>query len=298
MENMNIPITMSLDNEYIYPTIVSITSILENAFKETKFTFYILHPDNFTEINKEKLKSFEKKYFKKCKFNFINMKNKYIKLKKLKKIRKKKPPAAYYKLSLPELLPEIDKIIYLDGDTLTYIDLQELYNIDMTNYYYKGLLDNFPECVDHITKKNDHCICVGVMLINLKELRKDNMTSKFDDFIIKKRKQLIQYDQTVINAVSYEKIGILPPKYGIFNYKSKKKLFKKYKNIRYKNKYTNKELENAYLNPGILHMTYKPWIKLRQYKKIDWWKYAKKSDYYNEICENYPNNYPKNFCKH
>ena len=45
-------------------------------------------------------------------------------------------------------------------------------------------------------------------------------------------------------------------------------------------------------------MTYKPWIKLRQYKKIDWWKYAKKSDYYNEICENYPNNYPKNFCKH
>ena len=168
----------------------------------------------------------------------------------------------------------------------------------MTNYYYKGLLDNFPECVDHITKNNDHCICVGVMLINLKELRKDNMTQIFDDFILKKRKQLIQYDQTVINAVSYEKIGILPAKYGIFNYKSKKKLFQKYKNIRFKNKYTDIELENAYLNPGILHMTYKPWIKKRQYKKKDWWKYAKKSDYYNEICENYPNNYPKKFCKH
>ena len=36
----------------------------------------------------------------------------------------------YYRLSLSELLPNIDKMIYLDGDTLTFDDLKEMYDID------------------------------------------------------------------------------------------------------------------------------------------------------------------------
>ena len=32
---------------------------------------------------------------------------------------------AYYRLSLSDLLPNIDKIIYLDGDTLTFDNLKK-----------------------------------------------------------------------------------------------------------------------------------------------------------------------------
>ena len=49
-----IPIAMSLDDKYTYPTIVSITSILVNANSNTKYHFYILHPSRFTIQNKKK----------------------------------------------------------------------------------------------------------------------------------------------------------------------------------------------------------------------------------------------------
>jgi len=68
---ITIPIAFSLDNGYTYPTIVAMTSILENAFNRTKYDFYILHSPNFLEENKNKIKNFEKKY--RCSINFINM---------------------------------------------------------------------------------------------------------------------------------------------------------------------------------------------------------------------------------
>ncbi len=48
-----IPIAMSLDDKYTYPTIVSITSILVNANSNIKYNFYILHPSRFTIQNKK-----------------------------------------------------------------------------------------------------------------------------------------------------------------------------------------------------------------------------------------------------
>ena len=56
-----IPIAMALDDGYTYPTIVAMTSILENAAKETKYDFYIMHPGEFNDENKMKLKNLGRK---------------------------------------------------------------------------------------------------------------------------------------------------------------------------------------------------------------------------------------------
>ena len=37
--------------------------------------------------------------------------------------------ASFYRIILGKLIPNVTKIIYLDGDTLTYSDLSEMYNI-------------------------------------------------------------------------------------------------------------------------------------------------------------------------
>ena len=58
-----------------------------------------------------------------------------------------------------------------------------MYDINMKNFHYKGFLDITHNAVDFFTKKNDHCICSGMMIVNLKELRKDNMGNKFISFM-------------------------------------------------------------------------------------------------------------------
>ena len=42
MEDIIIPISIALDDSYTYTTIVSITSIMINSNKNTKYIFYIM----------------------------------------------------------------------------------------------------------------------------------------------------------------------------------------------------------------------------------------------------------------
>ena len=56
----NIPIAYGLNNRYIYPAIVSITSIMETIISKKKYDFYIIHSGDFSGENKKKLKSLEK----------------------------------------------------------------------------------------------------------------------------------------------------------------------------------------------------------------------------------------------
>ena len=280
--SVTIPIAMAADNNYVYPTIVSITSILENANKNTKINVYLMHPGDFKNENKEKISSLQTKY-KNFKVEFINMEDKFKNAKTDARI----PTASYYRLSLSSLLPDVNKIIWLDGDTITLKDLSEMYKLDMSDYYYRGFLDyGFPETVKDFNVENDHYICAGVMLINLDKLRRDNMEEKFYDFISENNNKLVQHDQTVINVVCYENIGILPPQYGTFNISDE--LVSSYVNqLKAKDKYTLEEVLNARENPSVLHFVWKPWKDVNVPFSNIWFKYAKKTLYYNKILKKY-----------
>ena len=284
ISNIRIPIAMALDNGYIYTTIVAITSMMENSNSNTHYDYYIMHPSEFSMENKKKIKSLEDKY-NRCSIKFINMTDQY---KSAKTVRYLTTPA-YYRLSLSDLLPNIDKIIYLDGDTLIFCDLKLMYDINMKNYYYKGFLDINK---DPFHPKNTLYLCSGVLLINLEELRKDDMVNKMHKFMKdneKRLKKIMFHDQAIINAVCYKKMGILPANFGVFNFKNIKHLKKFYKKYRYKYKYSISKLKSAFRNPLILHFTVnKPWKIRRNYHSNLWWNYAKKTDYYNEICNQYP----------
>ena len=283
-EILDIPVAMSTDENYIYPTIVAMTSVMENIGLNTSYSFYIMHPKNLSDESKGKLLSLQDKYAK-CSVNLIDMEEKY----KNAHIDSHISTASYYRLSLSDLLPSLDKIIWLDGDTLTLHDLGEMFNIDMHGYYYKGFLDDQPDTMDYFGINNDHYICAGVMLINLKELRQDNMTEKFLAFIVENNERLEQHDQTVINVMCYKKIGILPAKYGIFNYINKQVAFDYIESLRTPQKYTVDEVLRAIKDPCILHCVLKPWSTsddVSQSKEL-WIAYANKTVFFEEIKSKY-----------
>jgi len=273
-----IPIAMGLNEGNYYATIIAITSIIKTSNPTTKYDFYIIYPKNFNMNKLQKLKSLETKYKNKCSIKTIEF--------LLSEINSEIYTNLYFRLSLSSLLPFINKIIWLDDDTITYKDLNDMYNIDMENFYYKGLLDN-PRQLDHLTKDNDHYICAGVLLINLKKLREDNIEIKYNRFIKKYYNKLKQNEQTIINSVGFNKIGFLPPKYGIFNIYHKKLFQKLTLGGRSKDRYTWLELKNAYEEPTVLHCVKKVWKSLKNYGAEIWWKFAKDTDFFYEICKKY-----------
>lgn len=281
-----IPIAMALDENYLYPTLVSITSAMENSSNNSLYEFYIMHSPKFSKKSKNVLKSLEKKY-NKCKINLINMKNAFETAHSSSRFT----VPAYYRLMLSELIPNFDKAIWMDADTIIYKDLKEMFNVDMEGYCYKGLLDysshnDFTKNVFGID--SDSYICSGVMLVNLKELRKENAIDKFNNFISKNNKKLRKHDQTVINTVFPDKIGVLPAKFCIWNHLNGERAMSYLTNLPCPDKYTPTELSNASSNPTVLHCVRKPWnIPNINKSGEDWWNYAEKTDYFNNIKEKY-----------
>jgi|GEM_PF-4494940 len=68
----------------------------------------------------------------------------------------------YFKLFLPQILPNVDRILHLDTNVLVLGNIKDFFETNMGNNLF---------CVD------DNC--VGVMLINLKDLRNDNILEEF-----------------------------------------------------------------------------------------------------------------------
>lgn len=288
-----IPIALSLNNEYIYPLLVALTSILYNANNNTFYNFNIMVPENFLTINKILILGLRKKY-PNCKIIFHNLKNKYYGWES----HKYYPMSAYYRLSLSNLIKDYNKIIYLDCDTLTHKDLLEFYNLDMKGNYYLG----FPalEIGELVINGTRNYISSGVMLINIKELRKVNAPYLFEKYY--KNYGTKKVDEYLINIVFFNKIGFLPYKFGLpdFNNNNLKisNFWLKYKG--YSNG-TLEELIKASEDPTITHnsYTYEKWwnIKYEKLTKIGkkWIFYAYQSNAFNRICKRY--NQFEDICK-
>lgn len=278
-----IPIAMAADDNYTYPTLVAITSLMENSKKDTHYDIYIMTPGEFADENSQKLLNLQDKYDNRCKIKLIDMKDRYKDANDKGRIT----TPTYYRLSLSSLLPSLNKIIWLDGDTLTFEDLTDMFDLDMNDLYYRGFLNRINPGTKFFVKDDSPHICAGVMLINLEKLRQDNMEAKFEAFIKENNDRLVQHDQTVINVLCHKNIGALPPKYGVFSFSDENtaKLFEH--ELPTWNRYTDKEIVKAYRKPAILHCVKKPWDNPSWSRADLWWDYAEKTGYLAEIKAKY-----------
>lgn len=280
-----IPIAYATDNNYTYPTLVSMTSLLERIqHHKTFYDIYIMINNDFTQDNKDKLKSIEEHYPHHCTITFINMTNMYMEQNSF-------PKSKYYRLALHDKLPYIDKIIYLDGDTMIFEDLTELNDLNMKGYYILGFLDSLFWALEIYGIKNAIVLNSGVLLMNLKALRDNNITYKFNQFMKNNNNSVIQEDQTIINYVLQKNISKLPPKYGMWAFDNIVLALEHNKIQRPWLKYNIKKFKLAFEHPAILHYT-----GAKPYKDKDvlyysiWWNYAKKTGFYDDIYHYYLDN--------
>ena len=263
-----IHIAISVDNNYIYPCIVYLTSLLNNRGKSTFYNIHILTNNNITKESMNKMNKIIDQFGKNSAvLEYYNLEGDFKDAS-----TKNFPLAAYYRISLPSLLPNVDKIIYTDIDAINLEDLTQMYNIELKdNIYFCGTLDTISltkELKQFGIKANKY-INAGIMLINLKAMRNDGIEGKIKEFISSHYLRLA--DQTAINAVCYNNIQILPYKYAIFANDLFKELVKLNKQQDASYRFNKSELIRAFNEPTFFHYFAfnKPWKKrYSQFKSI------------------------------
>jgi len=284
----DVHLSLSIDAKYVYPCIVFLTSLLENRAPSTIYNVYILIGDSIKSEHMSKINTLINKYGQEfIKIKYFNMKNDF----KGAITNAYISTASYYRIALPTLLPNVDRIIYSDTDVINFADLTEMYNIELKdNIYFRGTLDN----VGLLNELRSFGIYetkymnAGILLMNLKAIRKDNIETQLRNFI--KTHYLDHHDQTAINAVCHNNVEILSFKYACFNYDKYQHIvdFNNSQDKRFR--YSETELKQAFYEPTLLHFVgwTKPWDHGYQKSKGEyWWYYAKKSDFYKEILNNY-----------
>ena len=202
---------------------VAITSVLLNNLS-SHFDVHII--TNFMEEKlKQKLDTLSKNY--KCSFHLyiINNLDKISQLKASVHVSN----ATYYRLIMAEILPKhIDKVLYLDSDVVVISPLEELYNIDLENYFiaasgFSGTL---------VKSKGFNS---GVMVVNLEKWRNEQISTKVIDFATKNRDKLPYHDQSALNRVIKQNYLIIDRKWNFQVDLSPRKIQKPDDNIALKN---------------------------------------------------------------
>ena len=294
-----IHIAMACDNDKgaIYSTLVSMTSALENNNKEQNLLVYHLLLSNNFDMRKIS-------YFESLKNDYDFILN-YFKIPPVFKYIHKKwknTDTVEYKLLLSLIYPDIPRIIFLDGDTLIFTDISEMYNLEFNDNYLLGYPYHTADSLDKWDPDNFKIyVNGGVLLFNIHKIRKDNMDLKLLLFHGVNYTRTNFFEQDSLNYIYKNKIGLLPLKYGVYLFGNIEEYKKEYLyKMRIDINFT--ELENAIEKPSIVHLCCcnpKVWFKSTRQEKgfnhicerfqKEFYFYANKTKYYKEIYNTYMN---------
>lgn len=129
----------------------------------------------------------------------------------------------YQRLSIPNLLRNIGKVLYLDCDLLILNDVALVFNTNLnkkTVGAVKLFHPNFSLIFSrlHPTVKSSMLFNSGVMLIDIKRFNKKNYEQKLVAIGDRYSNKLFAADQDLLNIVMNEDVYLLNPKWNVQSY--------------------------------------------------------------------------------
>ena len=160
----------------------------------------------------------------------------------------------------------INRILYIDSDTIVVDGLSEFYNMNLSGYYCAAVETIHNEEDNKVIglSKNERAINDGVVLMNLDLWRKDCILEKCQEFIAKWNGNPPVLSEGTINAVCKNKMLIVNPRYnlssgfiGVSSYRIRA--------ITGRDFYSQEDLLYAISHPVIIHYLRgyynRPWCK-------------------------------------
>lgn len=290
----HIPVFFHSSDEYCPMMSVVMVSILEQT--KSFIEFFIIET-GITDFHKHQIESLHKQYdnfsvtwipfeyndiFKKKYFDMINP---------LNKVRKAWPGIhGYCTPFIPLLAPEFDKIIYLDLDVILLDDIKLFYDEDLKGKAIGGIPDIIQPCFTVEANPKIHnqkfgkYFCGGVLLINAKKFREDNLIDKY--FEVAATEYVPTADQDVLNILLENDCVSLDQRYDVIYKVTQEEIDRKGLNV------SAEIFKEAAKHTVIRHFAdVKPWdieyfgfaSRKELFHHGDWWYFAQKAPFYEAL---------------
>ncbi len=277
MKKNIIPLVFAVDDNYVPFLTVALSSIKANACQGNFYKVYVLN----TKIKQEDKDNL-------FKFNGDNMSVELVDVcARMDKISSDKihlrdyyTQAIYYRIFIPALFPEYEKILYVDCDVVLLEDIANYYNTEINDNIFIAVHEETMTVMDVFGRYSEGFLGVkredyfnsGLLLINVKEYLKNSIEEKFIDFMHSYKFEVAP-DQDYLNVLTNGRVG--------------------YQSIGW-NKTPFPHIDFPENQLKLIHykLDFKPWhyqgVKYEEY----FWKYAKDTPYYDSLItmrDNYTN---------
>ena len=263
---MRVPVVLCFDRRILLGAGVTILSLLDTAAATTCYEIHVLHPG----LPQRAMEAFRRLVAgTRHSLSFRHLPP--AALGKVPTRGGSRTAVVYYRLLIPQLYTQYDKVIYSDVDVCVRRDLAEVYAEDLGDYQWAGVAAeaNTPQAVCHRhfpENANERIYMSGFMVMNLARMRAEELVDEFLETIEEFGERLRFYDLDVLN-LACTAIKPLPFEYVTLEdvYESED-VTQSGDYCFLKSVYTPAELHRARSAPAIIHYAGrrgKPWQRRR-----------------------------------
>ena len=207
-----VPVVFAVDDAFACCTSVAIASLIANCDPERQYAIYIFF-DDLSEENQSRL----------CSMAVRNVTVECVSVtdrvdKELLYSRSRLPMATYFRFFAADVLPQYDKLLYLDGDIAILGDVGELYDTDIGDCWLGAVPDYWGGEGDRKKKEEylvplmgltaDRYFNAGVLVMNLRAFREQDLCGRCLNYLAEHR-DLLWLDQDALNAVCRDHVCFL-----------------------------------------------------------------------------------------
>ena len=207
---MRVPVLFATNDKYVPYCRVSIASMLEHASPENEYIIYIFHK-GLSRDSMEALTAFARENVR------VEPREVGKYLHSAMREVKWYTQETYYRLMAANVLPEEDKIVYLDCDIVVLEDVAHLFAVDMGDALL-GAVPTDPPSAQRMGEILGVPIGMvfnaGVLLCNLAEWRKIDLYSRSMEALERFKDKLRYQDQDALSIVCGERIIAIDPRWN------------------------------------------------------------------------------------
>lgn len=282
---MSAPFTIvfASNNSGVVPLSMALWSLLRHAAAETVYDVRILS-DGIEESEQARLRNIAREISPRHGLSFIEMETLFGEMEKrwgdIINQQTAWPRSAWARIAIPDLMPEVQRVLYLDIDILVCDDCSGLFTTDMQGaalgavYEHVSSPSSFFNNTFDIPLSYPGYFNSGVLVMDLDVFRRENLGDRVMQAAIRYRDKLTMPDQDALNAALYDRVFRLHPRWNWNDVTTRR--FMNYSENSSKLCRAAEPLEvvEASLYPGIIHYAgrFKPWkpnyhIMLRHYEE-------------------------------
>ncbi|MFT9424781.1 MAG: DUF4422 domain-containing protein [Acetobacter syzygii] len=294
-----ISIVASSDQAYLPHLATLIYSIFDSA-QQTTFVDFIVLDGGISEIDKTILKKIPASYGGRGRITFVDMSKNFLDI----KVHSYFTRSTFYRLVLPDILKDYQRVLFLDTDMVVISDLTELFATDTQGKAIAAVRDlamasfvgeKAPSIIEANRVPAQHYISdylgmgdaykdyfqAGTILFNLDLMRERHYASKMMRDITQKKYWFL--DQDVLNKNLKGDVHFLDHQWNF--------LFIHKNNMPYLGASDKALYEDSLKAPKILHFAgaLKPWINDEHPLGFYYWVFARKTHRYETVLKQYVN---------